>query len=170
AMVRAACPGERLPEYQPGSPRPLPISLDTVLRLAEEQNGQIALARERVREATAEKHLKHWLPDVYVGTAYYRHEGGIQNEDGTLTHSSMGALFAGVELDSRLDVREIAYRQVTAERKAWQQQGELSRITSETLLDAAGTYIDLLAARTGEAVARNLEKHLQDLFEYTGRV
>ncbi len=170
AVVRAAGPVDQPKASRPAAARSLPISLDTVLRLAEEQNGQIALARERVLEATAEKNVKHWLPDVYVGTAYYRHEGGIQNEDGTLTHSSMGALFAGLELDSRLDVRDIAYRQVTAERKAWQQQGELSKITSETLLDAAGTYIDLLAARTGEAVARNLEKHLQDLLEYTGRV
>src|SRR5439155_19910734 len=113
---------------------------------------------------------KHWVPDLYVGTAYYRHEGGIQNEDGTLTHSSTGAMFAGLELDARMDIREIAYRKVTAERKAWQQQGELSRITSETLLDAAGTYIDLLAARTGEMVACNLEKHVTDLLQETERL
>src|SRR5206468_11640310 len=133
----------RLPEYQPGSPRPLPISLDTVLRLAEEQNGQIALARERVREATAEKHLKQWLPDLYVGTAYYRHEGGIQNEDGTLTRSSFGAMFGGMEVRGRFDLREAVFQRVDAERKVWQQKGELSKLSSENLLDAANTYVDL---------------------------
>jgi outer membrane protein TolC len=145
----------------------LPISLDAVLHLAEDQNPQIALARERVHEAFAEKDVAaaRWLPDLYVGTAYYRHEGGIQNEDGTLTHSSTGALFAGLEVQGKYDLRDIAYQQINAQRKVWQQKGELSRVTSETLLDAANTYIDLLTVRTGEAIARDLEKDLQDLLD-----
>ena len=139
----------------------LPIGLDTVFRLAEEQNPQVALARARVREAYAEKEVaSRWLPDIYVGTAYYRHEGGIQNEDGTLTHSSTAAMFAGLEIDGKLDVREFAYQKVNAQRKVWQQRGELSRVTSETLLGAASTYIDLLTARTGEAIAREIEGKL----------
>ena len=53
----------------------LPINLETVFRLAEDQNSQLALARARVREACAEKDVaaKAWLPAVYAGTAYYRH-------------------------------------------------------------------------------------------------
>lgn len=145
----------------------LPISLDTVLRLAEEQNAQIAQARERVREAYAEKDVAktRWLPDIFVGTAFYRHEGGIQNEDGTLTHSSTGALFAGLEIDGRLDVREVAFQQINARRKVWQQRGDLSRVTSETLLDAANTYIDLLSARAGEAIAVELEQKFNELLQ-----
>ncbi|HEV3262442.1 MAG TPA: TolC family protein, partial [Gemmataceae bacterium] len=151
-------PGEQAAASQP-------IGLDTVFRLAEEQNPQIALARERVREAYAEKDVAQskWLPDVYVGTAYYRHEGGIANEDGTLTHSSYGSMFAGMELNSAVDVRDIAYQQVNAKRKVWQQKGELSRVTSETLLDASNTYIDWLTARTGEAIAREMMADLRDL-------
>lgn len=153
------------PAAAPG--KPLPISLDAVLRLAEEQNPQIALARAKVREASAEKAVagKAWLPAVYVGTAYYRHEGGIQNEDGTLQHSSFGALFGGLELNARLDVRDVAYQQLNASRRVWQQQGELSKINYETLLDATGTYIDLLAVRTGAAMARATLKNLEALDE-----
>ena len=147
--------------------RLLPISLDTVLRLAEEQNAQVAQARARVREAYAERDAarKKWLPDLNVGTAYYRHEGGIQNEDGTFLHSSFGAMFAGLEVNSRLDIREVAFQQVNAQRKVWQQRGDLSRVTSETLLDATNTYIDLLTARTGQAISRELEEKLTDLLE-----
>lgn len=138
----------------------LPISLDTVLRLAEDQNAQIGVARERVNEAYAEKDVAAyaWLPKLYAGMAYYRHEGGIQNEDGTLQRSSFSSLFPGVELDAQVDLRDIAFQRVNAERKVWQQRGELSRITNDTLLDAANTYIDLLTARTGEEVARKLLK------------
>ena len=70
-----------------------------------------------------------------------------------------------MELDAQVDLRDIAFQQVNAERKVWQQRGELSRITNETLLDAANTYIDLLTARTGEAVARELLKFQQEQLE-----
>jgi outer membrane protein TolC len=155
-------PGAKIIEAAPHS---LLIGLDTVLRLAEDQNSQVAIARARVQEAFAEKCVARakWLPDIYVGTAYYRHEGGIQNEDGTLTHSSTGAMFAGLEIDGQFDIHEVAYQQVSAKRKLWQQKGELSRISSETLLDASTTYIDFLAAKTGEAIARDLEAKLTDL-------
>jgi outer membrane protein TolC len=39
----------------------------------------------------------------------------------------------------------------------------LSKVTSETLLDAANTYIDLLTARTGEAIALESLESLQNL-------
>lgn len=149
----------------PEAPRTLAINLETVFRLAEDQNAQVALARARVREASAESDIAalSWLPRFDIGTVYYRHEGGIANEDGTLTHSSFGTFFGGVELASRLDLREAVYQRVNAERQLWQQKGELRRVSTETLLDAAGTYVDLLAARTGEAIATSLQKDIQDL-------
>jgi outer membrane protein TolC len=163
----APAPTPALPQAPPAPAKVLPISLDTVLRLAEEQNTQIALAREAVREAYAEKDVAaaRWLPDLYLGTGYYRHEGGIQDQDGTFLRSSTGALFGGLQLNGRLDFREAVYLRVQAERRVLQQKGELSRVTNETLLDAAGTYIDLLTARTGQAIARDVEKDLRRLLE-----
>jgi outer membrane protein TolC len=172
--VPAAPAGTTLPGPAPAQPavKALPISLDAVLHIAEEQNAQLALARERVHEAYAAKDVADlaWLPTIYVGTSYYRHEGGIQNEDGTLQHSSYGALFAGLEVNAQLDLREVAYQRINAERKIWQQKGELSRVTNETLLDAASTYLDLLAARAAEAVARDLEAKQLQLLDRAQRI
>jgi outer membrane protein TolC len=141
------------------------ISLDTVFRLAEEQNAQIALAREKLNESMTEKQLaaKGWLPNVYAGIGYYRHEGGIQNEDGTLTHSSTGALFPGMNIQTEFDLREATFRRVDSERKLWQQRGELRKVTNETLLDAATTYIDLLTALRGASLLEELGPLQQDL-------
>jgi outer membrane protein TolC len=166
-IARAAPPEVVEPARAPAPVKQLPIGLDTVLRLAEQQNGQIALAREKVQESYANQDLARtaWLPAVNVGTAYYRHEGGIQNEDGRLTTSSTGAMLAGVEVAGRLDPREAVFAQVDAERKVWQQKGELSRVTSETLLEAATTYIDLLSARTAEAIVRGTLKDQQEMLE-----
>jgi outer membrane protein TolC len=152
---------------QTAEPRVVPIGLDTVLRLAEGQNGQIALAREKVHEAYADKELAKsaWLPAINVGTAYYRHEGGIQDFEGNLIHSSYGSVLGGVEVAGRFDPREAVFAQVNAERKVWQQKGELSRVTSEALLEASTTYIDLLAARTAEAIARQTLSQQEEMLE-----
>jgi outer membrane protein TolC len=150
------------------APKPLPISLDAVLHLAGEQNGQLNLARQKVCEAYASKELAAataWLPDLYAGPAYYRHEGGIQNEDGTLTHSSTGAVFGGLEFYGRIDLREAVFRKVQAERQVWQQKGEVSQLTHETLLDAASTYLDWLLALSAEATAREQENSLRPLLQ-----
>lgn len=143
----------------------LPITLDTVLRLAQDQNGQISIGREKLRESMANQDLaaKRCLPDIYAGTAWYRHEGGIQDFQGNLIHSSYGSLFAGVELRGKLDLRDAAFQRIDAERRVWQQRGELSKLTSENLLDASSTFVDLITARTGEAIAKEMDLKLQDL-------
>jgi outer membrane protein TolC len=152
---------------EPAQPKVLPINLDTLFRLAEEQNARIAQARARVDEATTEKGIADtcWLPDVFVGASYWRHEGGIQDQDGRFINSSFGSLFAGLEVTGRLDLKQATFERVNAERKVWQERGELSKVTSETLLDATQTYVDLLAARTGEAIVAEQQKELQDLLE-----
>ena len=55
------------------------------------------------------------------------------------------------------------YRRLEAESKVWLQQAELSKVTSEQLVDAGGTYFDLLAALTGAAMARDQATILEAL-------
>ena len=143
----------------------LPINLDTVLRLAEEQNRQLALARARLSDSETERQLADsaWLPQVFAGVGYFRHEGAIQNQDGTITRSSFGSLFPGLDVNSELDIKEATFRRVEASRKVWQQKAEVTKVTYDTLLDAASTYIDLLAARRGETVAEEIGKYQDDL-------
>jgi outer membrane protein TolC len=152
-------------EVQPPPNKDVPITLDTIFRLAESQNAKLGSARARVAEAAAESDLasKKWLPDLYVGAGYHRHEGGIANEDGTLTRSSFGSLFGGVLVKSTLDLRDLTYQRLTAERSYWQQKAQLSQLTSEVLVEASTTYIDMLTARTSELIAMEIEKELQDL-------
>jgi outer membrane protein TolC len=163
--VEANTPPAAPAQAAPAAHKPVPISLDTVLRLADDQNARVNVQREKVREAFAQSDVaaKAWLPDLWVGTSYYRHEGGIQDVDGTFFHSSFGSLFGGVEIDSQFDVREFAYQKVSAEQKVWQRREELSRLKSDTLLKAAETYIDLLAAYQAAAIIRAQDPDLQRL-------
>ena len=149
--------------------KPVPICLDTVFRLAEDQNGQVRLARMRLEDAETDQVWanKHWMPDLYVGMGAYRHEGGIQDFQGNLVRSSYGSAVGGLELTGKYDWKDVLFRKVEAERRVWQQRGELSKLTSENLLNASTTYIDLLAARTGVVIAIETEMRLRDLLEQT---
>jgi outer membrane protein TolC len=146
--------------------QPLSISLDTVLRLAEQQNPQVAIARAKVGSACAEKRLAAtWMPDIYAGFGYYRHDGGIQDQTGKLIISDANALDAGLQISGELNLRERAFKQVDAARKVWQSQGELSKITYEQLLDASTTYIDFLAACSALAISMDLEIKIKPYYD-----
>ena len=145
----------------------VPLSLDTVLRLAESQNGQTSIAREKLREAFANQELaeKAWLPDLWIGTGWYRHDGGIADFEGNLLRSSFGTMFAGAELNGRMDLREATYRKVQASRQVWQQRAKVSKLSAEALLEASSTYVDMMAARAAESIAVQIESHLRELLD-----
>jgi outer membrane protein TolC len=158
---------QALPSELPINPKTVPITLDTVMRLARDQNGQVQLAREKLHEAYIEQALarKRWLPELSVGAGFWRHEGGIQDFQGNLVHSSYGSMVGGLEVRGTFDLRDVIFQRLEAERKVWQQHGELTRFSTDQLLDAATTYIELLAARSTEAIALEAETKLQRLLE-----
>ncbi|MBX9678014.1 MAG: TolC family protein [Gemmataceae bacterium] len=143
------------------------LSLDLVLGLARDRNGQIRLAREKLQEAQAQHELNtsRWLPDILVGPSFYRHDGGIQDFQGNLLQSNFGSVFAGAEVRSKLDWREGQFRRLESERQVHQRRGDLTQVASDKLLDAATTYIDLLAARTAEVASWQMEKRLEELLD-----
>ena len=158
-------PPSAIPIQEQQTTRQIPVNLDSVLRLANDQNLRVQMAREKVQEAFAGKDLaaKAWLPDLWIGTSYYRHEGANQNPDGSvISNASFGSLFAGGQLQAKLDLRDLVFQKINAERAVWQQKGELARITNEQLLDAATTYVDLLAAKAGEAISLSQEMYLAE--------
>ena len=147
--------------------KPIPISLDTVFQLAQDQNGQVRLARMRLEDAETDQVWanKHWLPDLSAGIGAWRHDGGIQDFQGNLVRSDYSSMLAGLEVVGKYDWKEVLFRRVEAERRVWQQKGDLSKLTSENLLDASTTYIELLAARTGVAISIDTEIRLRDLLD-----
>jgi outer membrane protein TolC len=164
AQVPVAPAGHPAQDHPP-DPRLVPVDLDAVLHLAEESNLQIAAAREKLHESEIKNQgsLAAWLPQMSVGMAYYRHEGGIQDFTGQLIHSSTGAISPGLDLRSELDLKTATYNKLTQERELWENKGQLSKVSDETLQEAAYTYIDLLTARRTEGVVRELEHYLLDL-------
>ena len=155
------------PVEKAGQPREVPITLDAVFRLAEQQNPRIGAAREKLHESllAQEQKARVWLPNVYAGASYFRHEGGIQDFNGNLVHSSYGAMSPGLTVQGELDLRETTFQAIEAQRHVLQDRVSRCQIDNEVLLDAALTYVDLLTARRGEAIALDLEAHEKKLLE-----
>src|SRR5437899_1144019 len=63
-----------------------PIDLPTALRLANAQNLDIQIARERLKEAKAnhQSAMEQFFPWISPAAAYRRHEGRIQAVDGAI--------------------------------------------------------------------------------------
>ncbi len=72
---------------QPGEcDLPLPINLASALRLADARPIVIAAAEASLKVALAQLDQARvlWLPDVFLGGNYYRHDGGAQGNSGLL--------------------------------------------------------------------------------------
>src|SRR5262249_26336644 len=81
----------------PPEDRPLPINLPAALQLAGVRPIDIGLASERIRVAAAQLERADvlWLPTVYVGPDYFRHDGQIQDVAGNVIGTSKSTLMVG---------------------------------------------------------------------------
>ena len=126
--------------------KPLPINLPTALQLTQARAIDIAVASERIRVATAELQRANvlWLPTIYLGTDYFRHDGQIQAVDGSVFGTSKSAFMIWcaapymVFAVSDAIFGPLAARQVRAARQA-----DLQTATNDTMLAVAEAYFNV---------------------------
>lgn len=156
-------------EVAPAVGEPQFIDLPTALRLANVQNPEIALARERIREALAIQDRAEvlWLPDVQFGPNWTRHDGQIQRANGEVFTTSRSALFVGGGPVLSVDLGEALYaplavRQLTAARRAG-----ATAVANERLLDVALAYLDLLQVHADRQIIEEAYRHARHMVEVT---
>src|SRR5262245_22808248 len=73
-------PATLLPPPVAATDRPLPINLATAMRLADVAPLDIAIATQRLEAAGAQLQRANtlWLPTIYLGGDYFRHDGQLQ--------------------------------------------------------------------------------------------
>jgi outer membrane protein TolC len=160
-----------------------PIDLPTALRLADAGNLQVAFAREQVNQALARVDQANalWLPSVRGGTNYDRHEGAIQQVQGTQIINSRGAFYAGLGaggygaasptipgLYANFSLAD-AFFQPLAARQFAGARGQAARAaTNDTLLQVSLTYFELLRGVEDIAISQATHQDAQYLAEVTG--
>lgn len=159
-----------------------PIDLATALDLAAGQNPQVAFAQERIQEALAQLDRAEalWLPSVRGGVNYNKHEGAIQNVNGTVFNTSRGALFTGAGagvggigtatypgLAANFHVADAIFQPEIADRVAGSRQAAANAVTNDMLLDVALGYLELLRAAQELANTQATRSEAQQLADLT---
>ncbi len=154
-----------------------PIDLPGALRLAGAEDLDIAIARERVAQSIAELQQARvlWLPSLYIGPNWIRHDGQVQTVQGQIQNVSKSSLFLGGTAAAGSSVsgpvpaggpaqvsgltsilrfsdaifEPLAARQVVEARKA-----SIQVATNDALLGVAEAYLDLQQAAGRLAIAR----------------
>ncbi len=136
--------------------QPYLLDLATVLRLANAQNLDIQVARERLAEAKAlhSGALAQFLPWLAPGITYRRHDHLIQDVSGNFFQVHKDSYAPGATLAAQVDLGDAVYRslatkqQVNAALHASETQRQASTYT------AVQNYFDLLLAQAAVGVAK----------------
>lgn len=168
-----------------------PIDLASALRLAGVRDLDVAIARARVCEAVAELDEARvlWLPSMYLGPNWIRHDGQAQVVEGAVRSISKSSLFVGATAAAGQGVSgpvpaggpasvggltsiirfsdaiftPLAARQVVAAREA-----NVAASRNDALLAVAESYFDLQRAAGRLAIAREAVGHAEALARITG--
>jgi outer membrane protein TolC len=156
----------------PGRPKPFPINLPTALRLADARAIDVALASERIKVAAAqlERARVLWLPTVYAGVDYFRHDGKIQDTAGNILDVSKSAFMAGAGPVAIFALADALLQPLAARQIVRARQAGLQATTNDTLLAVAESYFNVQQARGELAGAEDTVRRNEDLLRRTGEL
>jgi outer membrane protein TolC len=154
-----------------------PIDLTSALRLAGARDLDVAMARERVCEAVAELEQARvlWLPSLFIGPNWIRHDGQAQVIEGPVRTISKSSLFLGATaaggssvsgpvpaggpapisgLTTVLRISDAIFEPLAARQLVTGRQAGIRTATNDALLGVAEAYLDLQHAAGRLAIAR----------------
>src|SRR5262249_12494442 len=94
-----------------------PIDLPATLQLAGAKNLEIQIARERLREAEAERSsaTERFFPWITAGVGYHRRDGVAQAVPmGTISDAHFQSYYPGVSIAAQMDLGDAIYKNLAA--------------------------------------------------------
>jgi len=163
-----------------------PIDLAGALRLAGARDLDIALARERTCQAVAELDQARvlWLPSLYVGPSWVRHDGQAQIVQGQVRSIGKSSLFLGATaasgaggygpnpaggpapqsgLATVLRISDAIFEPMSASRVVAARKAGILTATNDALLGVSEAYFDLQQAAGTLAIAREAAANAEAL-------
>ena len=167
-----------------------PVDLANVLRLAGARDLDVATARARVLEAMAELQQAQalWLPSLYIGPSWVRHDGRLQDVGGRIFSASKSAGFAGVTaaggasaampnpaggpppvsgLSTILRISDAIFEPMAAQQVVSARQASAQATANDAVFSAADSYLRLQSAAGQWAIAHEAAQHAQALADIT---
>lgn len=170
SVVEEGTPVVMLPGATPAAAdRPYPINLPTALKLANARSLDVALASERVRVAQAqlERARVLWLPNIYLGADYARHDGQIQDVGGTVFTTSKGSLLVGGGPTMVFAVSDALYSPLAARQDVRAREAAVQAARNDNTFAVAEAYFNVQQARGELAGAEDAHKKAEELLRKT---
>src|SRR5262245_59368389 len=144
---------------------PLPINLPTALQLAGVRPIDIAVAAQRSQIAAAElqKANLYWLPTLYIGADYQRHDGQIQEVGGRVFTTSRSSVFVGAGPVLSFGVTDAIYGPLAARQVLQAARAGEQTAANDTMLAVAESYFIVQQSRGELAGARESLIRTEDL-------
>ena len=152
------------PGLLPGD-KPLPISLPVALQLANVRPIDVAAASQRVRLATAQLEQARllWLPTLYLGIDYFRHDGQIQDVAGNVFGTSKSSFMVGAGPSAVFALSDAIFAPLAARQVVRAREAALQTARNDGLLAVAEAYFNVQQARGDLAGAEDVARRTQDL-------
>jgi outer membrane protein TolC len=146
------------------------------------QNPQVALARERIAEAYAQRDRAEylWLPSLRAGVNYNKHEGAIQDVAGTVFNTSRGSLYGGLGAAAvgagspavpgvwaHFHLADACFQPQIAGHEASARSHAAQTARNTLLRDAAVAYWELVRAEQQQAITKEALQHTDELARLT---
>ena len=127
----------------------LPINLATALYLSNARSLVIASAKASEEEAAGRLRGSEvlWLPNLNVGTDYYRHVGIDQSSNGDIIYDRKYSLAAGAGATADFAVTDAVFRPLADRQDLAARQFDVEAARNDALLDVALAYFDVQQAR-----------------------
>lgn len=180
----------RLPDLPEDGEGIYPIDLPAALKLAGASEAQTQAAAERVKEADAAlaRARLSWLPSLQIGAGYARHQGLVQQPDGTLSDVRTDNSFFGggaaldggagltaasngpARLQAGVSVTDAIFAPLAAKQRVSAAQARKTATFHLGLLQAAGAYLDLLRAQAEAVVVLEATAEAEELLAVVKRM
>jgi outer membrane protein TolC len=147
-------------EAHPSETR-LPITLPTALQLAQANPIDVALASVRLDTALAQQSRARaqWLPTVYAGVDYARHDGVLQDVAGNIISTDKQSFMAGAGPGMTLALSDAIFAPLAARQVVRSREADRQATLNDVVLSVAEAYFQVQQAR-GE-VAGDAETVIQ---------
>lgn len=155
-----------------GYDKPLPINLPTALQLANARPLDIALASQRIQVSLAALDRANvlWLPSLYLGGDYYRHDGQLQDVAGKVFGTSKSTVMAGAGPSAVFAVTDAIFSPLVERQVVRARQADLQTAMNDSLLRVAESYFSVQQARGELAGAEDVAKKSEDLVRRTNQL
>lgn len=153
-LVSAAGPARG----QQKAPTTYPIDLPTALRLADAQNLDVQVARERVKEAQANRTsaLEQFMPWLAPGVTWHRRDGVAQaSPSGIIGNADYQAYSPGVSLAAQTALGDAIYNSLATKQLVRASDHGLMAQRQDAAFRAADGYFDLAKAKALVDVVRD---------------